>query len=82
MAIGAGIVLALLLAFGVNLGQALSYALILACPIGMAGMMFFMGRGKGHEHGGLHGSHDHQGRTQAAPTVGGGLTREDHERIG
>ncbi|NKY10829.1 DUF2933 domain-containing protein [Cellulomonas hominis] len=85
MAIGAVVVLALLLAFGVDLSRALPYALLLACPLGMIGMMFFMGRGNGHGHEGHHGpntqGHGHDRAVDAEPPVGGGLTREDHERI-
>lgn len=85
MAIGAAVVLALLLAFGVDLSKALPYALLLACPLGMVGMMFFMGRGNGHGHGDHHGpnnpGHNHDKVVDAAPTADGGLTREDHERI-
>jgi len=85
MAVGAAVVLALLLAFGVDLSKALPYALLLACPLGMVGMMFFMGRGSGHGHEDPHGpsahGHNHDEVVDAAPPAGGGLTREDHERI-
>jgi hypothetical protein len=44
-----GILLVGLLAFGVPTGSALITAAVLACPIGMAAMMFFMMRGtQGH----------------------------------
>jgi len=39
--------LALLVMFGVRFPQALTWALLLACPLGMMGMMWFMGR-EGH----------------------------------
>jgi len=87
MAIGAALVLALLLAFGVDLSRALPYALLLACPLGMVAMMFFMGRGNGHVHGPHDGptshdhDHDHDHDHETTPPAGGGLTREDHERI-
>jgi len=48
MAIGAAAVLALLLAFGVDLAAALRWAALLACLLGMAAMMLVMGRGHGH----------------------------------
>ncbi len=73
MAIGAVVILALLLAFGVDLGQALPYAILLACPLGMVAMMFFMNRRGGHDHSGATGQ-DAWNR-DATPT------REDHERI-
>lgn len=50
MAIAAAAILALLLALGVDLAGALRYALLLACPLGMAAMVFMMGRGS-HQHG-------------------------------
>jgi hypothetical protein len=57
MAIGAAAVLALLLAFGVDLGEALRYAALLACPLGMIAMMAVMGR---NNHGHAHGPGTHQ----------------------
>lgn len=61
MAIGAALVLALLLAFGVDLSRALRYALLLACPLGMAAMVVAMGRGRGRGDGPHDGRprHDH-----------------------
>jgi hypothetical protein len=53
MAIGGGLILAVLLALRVDLRTALTYALLLACPLGMVGMMVMMnkqGQG-GHDHG-------------------------------
>lgn len=73
MAIGAVVILAVLLAFGVDLGQALPYAILLACPLGMAAMMLFMNRRGGHEHGG--DTDQDAGHEHTTPT------REDHERI-
>lgn len=93
MAIGGGLILAVLLVFQVDLRNALSYAVLLACPLGMA----FMMRGghghgaSGHDHdasGHDHGAsgHDHGTSTAAqhdgAPGGGQSLTRENHERIG
>lgn len=73
MAIGAVVILAVLLALGVNLGQALPYAILLACPLGMVSMMFFMNRQGGHNHGDATGQDP--GHEHVTPT------REDHERI-
>ena len=42
--------LALLVMLGVRFPQALTWALLLACPLGMMGMMWLMGR-EGHGHG-------------------------------
>lgn len=51
MAIGAAGVLAVLLVLRVDLGTALRYAALLACPVGMVVMMLLMGRrGGGHHH--------------------------------
>jgi hypothetical protein len=50
-----GALLAVLLAVGVELGDALRWAALLACPLMMVGMMAIMGRGHsgsdGHRHG-------------------------------
>jgi hypothetical protein len=51
---GAGIVV-LMMALGVGWQQAVTWGVLLACPLGMMAMMWFMGRqnagGAGHEHG-------------------------------
>jgi len=47
----AGVVLVVLLGTGRSFGQALPYALFLACPLMMVGMMFMMMRGNGHQQG-------------------------------
>jgi len=93
MAIGGGLILAVLLVLKVDLGTALTYALLLACPLGMVGMMFMMNRGQGHGHGtggqehGA-GAHDHCGTDQKGAAQADGateaeqsLSRENHERI-
>lgn len=71
MAIGGAAVLALLLAAGVTWTEAARWALLLACPVGMIGMMWFMGRhmgrGAGSEH--VHGPHCSAEGT-SAPTGG------------
>jgi Na+(H+)/acetate symporter ActP len=46
-----GVVLVVLLGTGRSLQQALPYALFLACPLMMVGMMFMMMRGNGHQQG-------------------------------
>ncbi|MBC7559709.1 MAG: DUF2933 domain-containing protein [Dermatophilaceae bacterium] len=46
-----GVVLVVLLGTGRSFGQALPYAFFLACPLMMAGMMFMMMRGNGHQQG-------------------------------
>ena len=89
MAIGGGLILAVLLVLKVDLGTALTYALLLACPLGMVGMMFMMNKGQGHgghEHG--TGAHDHCGTDQQGAAQVDGTTeakqspsRENHERI-
>jgi hypothetical protein len=70
MVIGGVGILLLLLVIGVGWSQALTWALLLACPVGMIGMMWFMGHQSGGvpaHHGasgasGDHGSHgDHRG---------------------
>jgi hypothetical protein len=48
MLIGGAVLLVGLLAFGVPTGPALITAAALACPLGMAAMMFFMMRGQAH----------------------------------
>jgi hypothetical protein len=47
---------------GVPLTAALSYGVVLACPVVMIGMMFMMG---GHGHGGEHeDEHDREGTSR------------------
>ena len=60
MVIGGAAVLVLLLAAGVTMGEAARWALLLACPVGMIGMMWFMGRhvGRDASSGQVHGPHD------------------------
>ena len=72
---GALVVLAVLLAVGLDPGQAARWALALACPLGMVGMMAVMGKGAGHvAHGTARGtasSHDHAtGAQQLDPVCG------------
>ncbi len=54
MAVGGAAVLVVLLVAGVGLDQALRYALLLACPLGMVAMMLMMGRGTGRRSDGPH----------------------------
>ena len=62
MAIGGTAVLAVLLLLRVDLRTALVYALLLACPLGMVGMMFMMNKGGHGEHDhGTGGGHEHCG---------------------
>lgn len=49
MAVAAVAVLVLLALAGVSWADALRWALLLACPVGMVAMMWFMGRG-GRQH--------------------------------
>jgi H+/gluconate symporter-like permease len=55
MAIAAVAIVVVLAIVGVDLGQALRYGIILACPVGMIGMMFMMGKNQdgaaAHQHG-------------------------------
>jgi hypothetical protein len=46
-----GGVLIVLLGSGRSLQQALPYAIFLACPLMMVGMIFMMGRGNSHQQG-------------------------------
>ena len=65
MAIGGTAVLAVLLLLRVDLRTALVYALLLACPLGMVGMMFMMNKGGHGEHDhGAGGGHEHCGGHQ------------------
>jgi hypothetical protein len=61
MLIGGGALLIGLLAFGVPLGTALQYAIVLACPLMMIVMMAMMGR--------AHGGHERGGRDQMQTDV-------------
>jgi len=47
MAIAGVAIVAVLAIAGVDLGQALRWGILLACPIGMIAMMAFMGRHRG-----------------------------------
>jgi hypothetical protein len=82
MAIAAAVVLALLLAVGVDLSGALRYALLLACPLGMLAMMLVMGRGHGghgnppHPHAGPHPAASDETQPSSADRP-----RDDHERV-
>ena len=84
---GAGIA-AVLLATGVRPGQALLTAAVLACPLMMVGMMFFMSRGTGgsaHSHsGGEHSGGEHSGGHNSYPAETPASvppTRNNHEEI-
>lgn len=57
MAVGGIGLLAILVMFGVRFPQALTWALLLACPLGMMGMMWLMGR-EGHGRGDAPGDRD------------------------
>ncbi|GEP49116.1 DUF2933 domain-containing protein [Microbacterium saccharophilum] len=67
----ATIILVGLVAFGVDLAQALPFALVLACPLSMIAMMYFMNR---------HGAHGHGERSTSAHD-GQVPSRESHERL-
>lgn len=65
MLIIAVVLLAGLVVVGVPAGSALLAAALLACPIGMAAMMFFMMRGThDHEAGNDHTTHDEHNSAQ------------------
>jgi hypothetical protein len=65
MAIGGAAVLAVLLLLKVDVRTAVTYALLLACPLGMVGMMFMMNKGGHGEHDhGATGGHEHCGGHQ------------------
>ena len=90
MAIGGGLILAVLLIFRVDFGTALSYALLAACPLGMVGMMFMMDRHSkaGHDDAAsCHGpgpsvtAGGAEGGAANAANAGQPRTRENHERI-
>lgn len=57
MAIGGAVILGALVLFGVPLATAAQYTLLLACPLMMIGMMFFMNHGTSHPSDGHR--HDH-----------------------
>ena len=73
LAVGGIGLLALLVMFGVRFPQALTWALLLACPLGMMGMMWFMGR-NGHGHGQDHG-HVPNGPAEQVPDDGAHAAR-------
>ncbi|MBU4337247.1 MAG: hypothetical protein KJ548_11810 [Actinobacteria bacterium] len=77
MAIGGGLILAVLLVFQVDLRNALSYAVLLACPLGMA----FMMRG-GHGHGASGHDHDASGHDHGASGHDHGASGHDHGASG
>lgn len=57
MLIGGAAIFAVLLVAGVDLQQALQWAILLACPLMMVGMMMMMNRkggSQGHDHGSSH----------------------------
>jgi len=62
-----GVVLVVLLGSGRSLQQALPYAVFLACPLMMVGMMFMMRGGNGQQQGtDAPHQHDHQDAHQDA----------------
>lgn len=80
MAIAAAAILVLLLALGVDLAGALRYAVLLACPLGMAAMVFMMGRGS-HQHGPApHPDADPGSEPSGVPQVDADRVSDDHER--
>lgn len=80
MLIGGAAILAVLLVAGVDLGRALPYALLLACPLGMAAMMFFMMRQPGNA-AASHQHHTH-GASDASAAGAEKAIGPDRERIG
>lgn len=66
MVVGGVGILVLLVILGVNFPQALIWALLLACPIGMIGMMWFMNRSSGHGHDAHAGCAGDHGETAPA----------------
>lgn len=78
MVIGAVAILAVLLVAGVDLGAALRYALVLACPLGMLGMMVMMN----HKPGDQGADHQHHSSGGPSADVDTPRTVPDHERIG
>lgn len=77
MLVGGAAVATLLVVLGAGWQQAVSWGLLLACPLGMLGMMWFMARGRGDDqHGGQHGhqhghQHQHPHQRVSAPPVAG-----------
>ena len=59
-----GVVLVVLLGTGRSFQQALPYAIFLACPLMMVGMMFMMRGGNDQQQG--HDTTDHRDRSDAA----------------
>lgn len=72
MLIGGAAILAILLVAGVDLKEALPWALLLACPLMMVAMMFMMNR-KGESQTHQHGS--------SAPSTGETESRADRADI-
>lgn len=64
MAIGAGIVFTGLFLVGVPIGSALTYGLLLACPLMMVAMMVMMGGRAGHGSGAAPGTGDDHGERE------------------
>ena len=60
-----GVVLVVLLGTGRSFQQALPYALFLACPLMMVGMMFIMRGGNGQQHG--NDATNHRDHDETAP---------------
>lgn len=70
MLIGGAAILAVLLVAGVDFRQALQWAIVLACPLMMVGMMFMMNRKGGsheHDHGTSHTAPSRKGDTASDP---------------
>ena len=72
MLIGGAAILAVLLVAGVDFGQSLQWAILLACPLMMVGMMLMMNRKGGsheHDHGGSHSAPSRSIDSDSAPAV-------------
>lgn len=70
MLVGGAAIFAVLLVAGVDLQQALQWAILLACPVMMVGMMLMMNRKGGsqtHDHGTSHPATGTQPLNAAAP---------------
>jgi len=80
MLISGVVLLAVLLIAGVDFGRALPYALLLACPLSMAAMMFMMSRKSGDA-----GLHHHQSGRRDSDTPASAdeilVTSDNHDRI-